>query len=285
MPTRRTVLRRGAGALAVGGLGSLGVAETLSGNRGPSSDSRSSATALVAGSLQSVATKIGDATVEAHGSVACRRLLEDGLRDPDAVALADPVLFSGLADHVTCFATNALVLVLSPELADRTSASDWRAFVRAPDLTVGRTDPERDPLGYRTVMALRLAPEIDAESVLARTKQFPETSLLRTLEGGGVDAAFAYRNMAVEHDLPFLELPDEIDFSDPGLADHYATASVELTDGTVRGAPIRYAALARTERGEAWVAALTSARETLERAGFGLPEAYPDALRLSGSRP
>ncbi|WP_158056699.1 substrate-binding domain-containing protein [Halorussus halophilus] len=276
MPTRRETIRRGASVLAVGGLGTLAVAET-------GSDPRKSADVLVAGSLQSVATNVGEATVEAHGSVACRRLLEDGLRDPDAVALADPALFSGLAKQVTTFATNAVVLVLRPGLADEgseSSTSDWRAVVRDSNLTVGRTDPDRDPLGYRTVMALRLDDAIDAESALSETKLFPETSLLRTLEGGGIDAAFAYRNMAVEHDLPYLELPEEIDFSNPALADHYASASVELSDRTVQGAPIRYGALARTERGKQWVSTVTETRETLQDAGFGVPESYPKSLKI-----
>lgn len=276
MPTRRSVLRRGASALAVGGLGTFAVAETQS-------NSQKSADVLVAGSLHSVATEIGDATVEAHGSVACRRLLEDGVRDPDAVALADPTLFSGLAEEVTTFATNAVVLVLSPELSQTKNADDWRAVVRDSDLTVGRTDPNRDPLGYRTVMALRLDSELDTENVLSRTKLFPETGLLRTLEGGGIDAAFAYRNMAVEHDLPSLELPDEIDFSNPALADHYSTASVELSDRTVHGGPIRYGVLARTARGEQWVESLTRSNETLQNAGFGVPDAYPSTVQISGS--
>jgi molybdate/tungstate transport system substrate-binding protein len=279
MSRRRTVLRRGAGLLAAGsaaGIGALAVQSNA--DERDDSDERDGtdqfqANVLVAGSLQKIATKVGEASVEAHGSVACRRLLEDGLRDPDAVALADPRLFAGLAEEVTCFATNALVVAVSEEVADE--YDDWRALLADPDRSLGRTDPERDPLGYRTVMALRLAEEIDAEAVLARSDVFPETGLLRTLEAGGIDAAFAYRNMAVEHDLPSLELPDGIDFSDPKLADEYAEASVELKDRTVTGSPIRYAANARTDRGERWVRKLAGANEALEDAGFGVPDSYP----------
>jgi molybdate/tungstate transport system substrate-binding protein len=298
MPSRRGVLRRGAGLFAAGsvaGVGALAVGsdadETEAGGNssnadGPTGRERGRATVLVAGSLQKLATEVGAASVEAHGSVACRRLLEDGLRDPDAVALADPRLFAGLTDRVTCFATNALVVALSEDLADE--YDDWRALLSDPDLALGRTDPERDPLGYRTVMALGLADRdggsIDAESVLDRTSVFPETGLLRTLEAGGIDAAFAYRNMAVEHDLPHLALPDRIDFSNPELADEYAAASVELNDRTVTGAPIRYAANARTPRGETWVGKLTRATETLETAGFGIPSEYPTDQSVASRR-
>ncbi|WP_170977419.1 extracellular solute-binding protein [Halorussus salinisoli] len=280
MSSRRDVLRQGAGLLAAGsaaGVGALAVrpgADAEDSSESGEDSTLCRANVLVAGSLQRLASEFGDASVEAHGSVACRRLLEDGLRDPDAVALADPTLFSGMAERVTCFATNALVVAYRPEsVAAR--HDDWRALVADSDLSLGRTDPERDPLGYRTAMALDLAEGIDVESVLARTDVFPETGLLRTLEAGGIDAAFAYRNMAVEHDLPSLVLPDRIDFSDPALADEYAGASVELADRTVSGSPIRYAAHARTDRGREWVRALASAHETLRAAGFGVPEGYP----------
>lgn len=298
--SRRTVLRRGAGVFGVGSaavVGALGVdsdsdsdsnsnpdsnsnsdSDSGAGGNRRSRSSATTATVLVAGSLQQVTTQVGNASVEAHGSVACRRLLEDGLRDPDAVALADPRLFAGLTERVTCFATNALVLAVSDSIAD--AYDDWQAVLADPDLSLGRTDPKQDPLGYRTVMALELASDIDAEEVLARTSILPETGLLRTLEAGGLDAAFAYRNMAVEHDLSHLELPDSIDFSDPALADQYGTASLELDEQTVVGAPIRYAANARTERGEKWVEELVENHETLRNSGFGVPEEYPKHRKL-----
>jgi molybdate/tungstate transport system substrate-binding protein len=298
VPSRRAVLRRGAGLLGVGSVATVGTLASRSGSESDSnsesesnsesdsnSDSESNsnsvsegatdaASVLVAGSLQQVANRIGDASVEAHGSVACRRLLEDGLRDPDAVALADPRLFAGLAERVTCFATNALVVAVREPIFGE--YDDWRALVADADVSIGRTDPQQDPLGYRTVMALQLARGIDAESVLARTTVHPETGLLRTLEAGGVDAAFAYRNMAVEHDLPFLELPDSIDFSKPSLTDQYATAAVEVGEERVVGSPIRYAVSARTERGRRWVREFAGAGNLLRDAGFGVPDRYPE---------
>ncbi|MFC7080435.1 hypothetical protein [Halorussus caseinilyticus] len=142
MSSRREVIRRGAGLLAVGSVAGVGTVAVRSDGDETGSESRP-ANVLVAGSLQQIAGEIGDASVEAHGSVACRRLLEDGLRDPDAVALADPRLFSGLADRVTCFATNALVVAVGESVAGE--YDDWRALLADPDLALGRTDPARDP--------------------------------------------------------------------------------------------------------------------------------------------
>lgn len=229
--------------------------------------------AMVAGSLQGVAEGVPGGVVEAHGSVAVRRLVVEGARDPDAVALADPALFDGLAEEVVLFATNALVLAYRP---DSTYAEgfqrDWRRAVV--DAGVGRTDPELDPLGYRTVMAVRLDDDLD-EVVLDDMPVLPETSLMWTLEAGGLDAAFAYRSMAVEHGLPYVELPAAIDFSDPELADRYRSVAVDLGDGTVRGAPIRYAAAGLTDAGWSWVDDLVRGRERLREAGFGVPDGYP----------
>ena len=258
---RRTALRRVGGALALGGAGVVGYSRS----------GRSTPTVLVAGSLQNVADEVGDAATEAHGSVAARRLVDSGARDPDAMALADPELFAGLATP-RLFATNALVVAVDPTSPHADAIErDWRAALRR-DAVVGRTDPEKDPLGYRTVMALELAGAADA---LDAIDVFPETRLLQSVEIGAIDAAFAYRNMAVEHDVPYAPLPDRIDFSDPALADDYASVSVDLPDRTVRGAPIRYGAAALTDAGKPWVEKLVDSRETLRAAGFGVPDAYP----------
>ena len=258
---RRTAIRRVGGALALGGAAVLGY----------SGSGSSTPTVLVAGSLQSVADDVGDAAVEAHGSVAVRRLVDEGARDPDAMALADPRLFAGLATP-RLFATNALVVAYDPDSPHADAIErDWQAALRR-DLLVGRTDPANDPLGYRTVMALRLAGAADA---LDDVDLFPETRLLQSLEAGAIDAAFAYRNMAVEHDVPYASLPDRIDFSNPQFADRYASVSVELPDRTVRGAPIRYGAAALTDAGKPWIDRLVEGHDRLQAAGFGVPDGYP----------
>ena len=270
--TRRSLLRAGGGAVALGAAGALGYGQAVG------SSGAESVEALVAGSLLNVATAVEGASVEAHGSAAVRRLVVEGLREPDAVALADPRLFEGVSDRATLFATNALVVAYDPESPHADAlADDWRA-IADPDVSVGRTDPDQDPLGYRTVMALELAErrgDVEADAVLESSTVFRETDLLNVLEQGAVDAAFAYRSMAAERGLPATSLPDAIDFSSPDHADEYAQASYYLDHRTVEGAPIRYAATATTPRGERWVEHLVSGRERLEANGFGVPESYP----------
>lgn len=271
--TRRSVLGGLGGATVAGAGGTFAYGQLAAAEEG------GAPTALVAGSLLGAARRLSGAAVEAHGSAAVRRLVLDDLRDPDAVALADPVLFSGISDRATRFATNALVLAYDPRSPHADAlAADWAGALAAEVIRLGRTDPRADPLGYRTVMALRLAARdygIDPTAVLARSRTFRETDLLAVLEGGGVDAAFAYRNMAVARDLPFVALPDRIDFSNPAHADRYATVSYELPGTTVRGAPIEYAATATTARGVPWVRRLVTATDLLADAGFLVPSGYP----------
>lgn len=271
--SRRSALRRLGLAATVAGTGTLGYAAFGSGR--PTETAR----ALVAGSLLELANGIPGASVEAHGSVAVRRLILDGLRDPDAVALADPRLFEGISQRTTVFATNAVVLAYDPasRFADPLEA-DWQTTIERDGIELGRTDPKQDPLGYRTVMALRLAERshgVDARSVLDAAGVYLETDLLNVLEGGKLDAAFAYRNMAVQRDLPFVALPDGIDFSNPANAATYRSVTYDLGNVTLRGAPIRYAAAAVTETGEPWVDRLVSARDQLREAGFIVPAEYP----------
>ncbi len=231
------------------------------------------ARALVAGSLLRVARSIPGGTVEAHGSAAARRLVVAGTRRPDAVALADPVLFEGVCGRARLFATNALVLAYDPGSPHADSLrDDWRAATDA-GVRVGRTDPEVDPLGYRTVMALDLAGI--GRSGLDGTTVLRETDLASVLAGGKLDAAFLYRNMAVQADLPYVPLPSTIDFSDPDRASAYAEASYDLPEGTVRGAPIRYGVCARTDRGESWARDLVTGADRLREAGFGVPAEFP----------
>lgn len=274
MVSRRAVLAGAAGSVAV-----IGIAGSALSGGGDGNDDQQ-VTALVAGSLLGVASSVPGATIEAHGSAAVRRFILDDLRDPDAVAVADPRLLEGIVEQATLFATNALTIAYNPdsEFADDLRA-DWVSTLGDPDLRVGRTDPQTDPLGYRTVLALRLGSDrgLDPEAVRDRAQVFPETELMNVLERGDIDAAFAYRSMAEERDLPAIDLPAAIDFSDPARAEQYASVSITVQGQELAGAPIRYAAAPLSMRGTPWIETLVTGRERLERAGFVVPEGYPEA--------
>ena len=281
---RRAVLGGVAGAVGLipGCLAGASGAETVS--------------MLAAGSLQNalenglVPTVDARLQVEARGSVELARQVAAGQKDPDIVAVADEALFSSplSVPWYATFATNAIVLAYNPEtdggarLAAAASDEWYRPLVEG-RVTLGRTDPDLDPLGYRTLFALDLASDhyqtdADLRAVVpSRDQLYPETQLVSQLETGSIEAAFVYRNMAVERDYEFRSLPPAVDLSDPAHAERYATTSYDLPDGTtVTGDVIRYAATARRESRAILDTFDACVRGSyLAEYGFSVPEVYP----------
>jgi molybdate/tungstate transport system substrate-binding protein len=260
-------------------LAGLGTLAGLGGCLGTGRPTDERATLLVAGSLLPFARAVPGAVVEAHGSLAAARLVEDGLREPDAVALADPALVRDLVGWTATFATNAMAVAYDPESPAATAIeSDWATALAREDVAVGRTDPRTDPLGYRTLLTLDLARRagLPVEGIIERSNVFPETQLVRTLLDGPLDAAFVYRNMAENHDTPRVDLPPELDLSEPAYADRYREATVTVDGTTRRGELIRYGAAPFTERGRAVCADLVHGTERLRRFGFTVPPGYPE---------
>jgi len=267
-------------------------------------DSSAPVTVMTAGSLshpfeEGLVPQCPDISIqlESHGSVAAARLVTEASRDPDIVSLADPALFDGPLhpDGYVTFATNALVLVYNPDTpAGRwlaaADSTNWYVSLLEEDVELGRTDPDLDPLGYRTLFALTLAeryhdvPELSTR-LLHRDQIYPETALISQFEVGAIDAAFAYRSMAVSRGYAYVDLPPQINLSDPGHEDEwYATASYRLPDDTrVQGTPIRYASAIRHVRPEARSVFRQQCRGAfLQRFGFSVPDHYP---RVHGTLP
>jgi molybdate/tungstate transport system substrate-binding protein len=226
--------------------------------------------------------------VEAHGSATVARMVAEGQRDPDIVTVADTALFEDPLSPpwYATFTSNAVVLAYNPETVGGrrvAEAERWYDPLVAGDVRLGRTDPDRDPLGYRTLFTLELASRYygDApalrEVIPDRRQIYPETALLGEFETGSIDAAFAYRNMAVERGYEYVDLPDRIDLGSPGHTDAYATVSYTLPSGkTIQGDLIGYGSTVR----HASDAALTvfdvhTTGEYLDDAGFLRGDRFP----------
>lgn len=184
--------------------------------------------------------------IEARGSAAVVRLVADDQKDPDIVSIADVALLESILDPdwIAEFATNSIVLAYNPksEGGRRLAAAgdnDWYRPLVNGDVTLGRTDPDLDPLGYRTLFALELATDhyktaTDLRAEIPRRDQvYPETQLVSQFETGAIDAAFTYRSMAVDRQYEFVSLPAAINLGDPAFTDRYSTAAYELPGGTV----------------------------------------------------
>ena len=296
MPTRRSFL---AGVAATAGVPSGCVA------RGRSDAGATPVSLLAAGSLHD-ALESGlrpaldvPLRVEARGSAAAARMVAEGQKSPDVVSLSDVALFDSplRPEWYAEFATNAVVVAYNPDTAGgrrlRDAGSDgWFRPMLDGAVRVGRTDPDVDPLGYRTLFALELATDhYDAdrdlrEAIPARGQVYPETQLVSQFETGSIDAAFAYRNMAVERGYEFVDLPAAVDLSEPARADEYASATYALPGGkTVRGGAIRYGSTVRPGRARDAVVETFEAQCTgdyLTEFGFEVPDDYP---RYTGDVP
>jgi len=259
--TRRAVLRMAGAGGATGLAGCLGRRSV--GARRATDEGSSTVTILTAGSLQHALETGFEPTldvpirVEAHGSATAARMVAEGQRDPDILTVADVALFEAPLSPpwYATFTSNAVVLAYNSDTEGgrRIAEADrWYEPLVEGNVRLGRTDPDRDPLGYRTLFTLELAGRYydDAPAlrdvIPTRRQRYPETALISGFETGSIDAAFAYRNMAVERGYEYLDLPDPIDLSSPAHTDAYATVSYTLPSGqTIGGDLIGYASTLR----------------------------------------
>jgi molybdate/tungstate transport system substrate-binding protein len=203
------------------------------------------------------------------GSVALAHMILDRLRRADVFISADPevnhlLMRPGPGPSAPWFFTlarNTLVVAYDPRskfasalghsaAGHAPGGRPWHEILARPGFRLGRTDPQLDPKGYRTILMLRLAEHYyhraDLEQRIIGSPEnprqiFPEEELMGRLESGQLDAGIFYLNEAVEHHLPYVTLPDEINLGNPAMASAYAHATYRLPTGEVRrGAPIVY---------------------------------------------
>ena len=200
---------------------------------------------------------------ESAGSLETARKITELGKIPDVVALADHGIFPQLLvpqhmEWYAHFARNRMVVAYTDgsRHADVISPENWWRLLQRPDVDVGRSDPDLDPNGYRTLLVLQLAerhygdPEL-AERLLARSPprnvRPKEADLVGLLQAGEMDYIWSYESMAQAAGLRYVQLPPEIDLSDPERAAEYATAMVRVPGRTrgdslvFRGEPIVYA--------------------------------------------
>lgn len=181
---------------------------------------------------------------EAAGSRACARKITDLNRECDIMASADytvidELLIPDYADWNVKFASNKMTIVFTEKshYSDLIDSTNWFDILLKDDVAFGRSDPNSDPCGYRTVLVSKLAelyynkPGI-SETLLAKDQKYirpKETDLLALLETNTLDYVFIYRSVAVQHHLKFIELPAKINLENPGFADYYKQVSVEIS--------------------------------------------------------
>jgi molybdate/tungstate transport system substrate-binding protein len=177
---------------------------------------------------------------EAAGSLVCARKVTE-LGKPCDIFLSadysviDKMLIPRYASWNIRFATNEIVIAYR-QVAPYSSIireDNWSDILLRKDVIYGRADPDADPCGYRTVFAAKLAENYYgrpglADSLLNKDRDYirpKEADLVALIEAGVIDYMFQYRSVAIQHGLNFLEFPDEINLSSPGMTELYSTVS------------------------------------------------------------
>jgi molybdate/tungstate transport system substrate-binding protein len=169
--------------------------------------------------------------------------------------------------------------------AVRAGKLPWYMLMQRPGLVLRRPNPALDSGGYRAIFVFDLAERLyklpglkqrvlgddnNESQYFDRTKEFP------LIRAGIIDVFVTYITNPLVEGLPFLDLPEEIDQSNPSMQNWYATASYTNPRGqTFHGTYAAYAvtipvAAANPTEAEAFVRLILSERgmTMFERAGF-----------------
>jgi molybdate/tungstate transport system substrate-binding protein len=202
---------------------------------------------------------------ENSGSLEAARKLTDLGKTPDVLGVADYGVIPKLLipKHATWYATfarNSMVLTYTDQSvgAREVNGQNWWQVLLRPEVRAGHSDPALDPNGYRTLMVFQLAEKFYRQPGLAarldhaippRYIRPKEADLTALVQAGELDYSWSYASIAKTAGLRYVQLPREIDLSDPALADWYSQAIVRLpgkqragADSVeFRGEPIVYA--------------------------------------------
>ena len=102
--------------------------------------------------------------LEAAGSLVCARKITELAKPCDIMASADyqiidEMLIPEYAGWNLGFATNEIVIAYTDrsEAAELINNDNWTEILMRDDIIYGRSDPDADPCGYRTLLTLKLA--------------------------------------------------------------------------------------------------------------------------------
>ncbi|MFP4088076.1 MAG: tungstate ABC transporter substrate-binding protein WtpA [Desulfobacteraceae bacterium] len=186
-----------------------------------------------------------DVRREPSGSSKAARKASELKKPCDILASADYRIIDNLlipqyADWNIRFAANQLVLCYTDKSrhAREIDARNWYKILQEKGVVWGHADPNVDPCGYRSLMVLQLAeayyqrPGLYDRLIANRPKaniRPKSVELVSLLQTGNMDYAWEYRSVAVQHDLRYVTLPDQINLGNYEYDTFYARAVVRVT--------------------------------------------------------
>jgi len=181
--------------------------------------------------------------LEPAGSIICARKITELKKPCDIIASADYFVINELiipeyAKWSVRFATNEIVIAYGEKskYASEISSDNWTDILLREDVIYSRSDPDADPCGYRAVFTIMLEEKLSGEKgltekMLAKNKDFmrpKEVDLVALIESNAADYMFQYKSVAIQHGLKYVELPDDINLSDPARVDIYKSVSLNV---------------------------------------------------------
>ncbi|MBN1532024.1 MAG: tungstate ABC transporter substrate-binding protein WtpA [Spirochaetes bacterium] len=183
--------------------------------------------------------------LEASGSIQAARKITDLKKPCDIIASADyrvidKYLIPLYADWNIKFAGNRMVLCYTEHsrYAGEITEKNWFHILKKRGVTWGHSDQNLDPCGYRALMVIQLAerfykmPGLYAGLLANRPVENirpKSVELISLLQTGHLDYAWEYLSVAVQHKLPYISLPDEINLGNYRFNGKYSTATVSVT--------------------------------------------------------
>jgi molybdate/tungstate transport system substrate-binding protein len=181
--------------------------------------------------------------LESAGSLVCARKITELKKPCDIIASSDYFVINELLipDYTSWsirFATNEIVVAYTDKSKYYTEINygNWTDILQRKDVIYSRSDPDSDPCGYRTVFTFMLAEKFYGipgltERMVSKNKEYirpKEVDLVALMESNAIDYMFQYKSVALQHGLKYIELPKEINLSDPTKNNIYNTVSIDV---------------------------------------------------------
>ncbi len=193
--------------------------------------------------------------LESSGSMeACRKVTELG-RPCDVLMLADEALvkthLSAVCHWRIDFSADQLVLgvgVHAPNIEE--AERNWSTAVLRPHVRLARVNENLSPIGYRTLIALKLQQQLDgvplSHRYLAKCALVVDDveRIPALLKGGDIDYAIVYRSTCIAHGIRYIPLDIRVNLGSTTIDYRKTTIHFQrLKSGTpetvtVHGAPI-----------------------------------------------
>jgi molybdate/tungstate transport system substrate-binding protein len=181
--------------------------------------------------------------LESSGSLVCARKVTELKKPCDIIASSDyfvinELLIPDYASWSIRFATNEIVIAYQEKSKHsiEINSENWMDILMKKDVVYSRSDPDSDPCGYRTVLSFMLAEKFYHKSGLAtalisKNKEYirpKEVDLVALLESDVIDYMIQYKSVAIQHGFKYIELPKEINLSDPSKNNLYSSVYTEV---------------------------------------------------------